>query len=84
MFLADLTACMFKHLLSVDCSHLNEELMLNCESAQMNIAMQMRSREGTALYCPAHQLHLPSLFHGEGDLTKSYSDLLKLFQVIGW
>jgi len=48
---------MFKHLLSVDCSHLNEELMSNCESAQMNIAIQMRSLEGTALYCSVHQLH---------------------------
>ena len=57
MFLAELTAWMFKHLLSVDCSHLNEQLMLNYESAQMNIAIQMRSVEDMALYSPVHQLH---------------------------
>jgi len=74
---------MFKHLLSVDCSHLNEESMFNCESVQMNIAIQMHSREGTALYCLVHQLHLPSLFHGEGDMTKCYLNHFKLFQVIG-
>jgi len=75
---------MFKHLLAVDRSHLNEELMFNCESALMNIGIQMRCQEGTALYCLVHQPHLPSLFHGQGDMTKCYSNHLKLFQVIRW
>jgi hypothetical protein len=82
MFLAELTAWMFKHLLSVDCRHLNEELMFNCESEQMNIAIQECSQEDTALYRPVHQLHLSSLFHREGDMTKCYLNHLKLFQVI--
>jgi len=42
----------------------------------------MSSQDGTALYCLVHQLHLSSLFHGEGDMTKCYSNHLKLFQVI--
>ena len=82
IFLAGLTAWMFKHLLSVYSSHLNEELMFNCESAQMNITTQMHSQECMALYCLVHQLQLPSLFHREGDMTKCYSNHLKLFQAI--
>jgi hypothetical protein len=84
MFLAEFAAWMFNHLLSVNCSHLNEELMCNCESARMNVAIQIHSQEGTALYHPVHQLHLPSLFHEEGDMTKCYLNHLKLFQVIRW
>jgi hypothetical protein len=78
MFLAELTAWMFKHLLSVDCSHLNEELMFNCMSVQMNTAIQMHSREGMALYRPVYQLYLPSIFHGERDIKKCNSNHLKL------
>jgi hypothetical protein len=77
MFLAELTAWMFKHLLSVDCSHLYEELMFNCESAQMNIAIQTCCQEDTAIYHQVHQLCLPSLFHGERDTRIIWNYLKK-------